>query len=176
MKIASGQSKTYFDELLCLFPYKGILKSRMLQLKFYGYQYIAKTFGEILAHKMEQKNIKADCIIPVPISKSRKFERGFNQSECIAKYMSELTGVPLYRKVLIKTKNNFQQSSLNLLERANNVKNVYSVQNIDEIKGKTVIVFDDIYTTGATINECAKVLKHAGASIVIAMTFLYSLK
>ena len=176
MECAFGLSKIYFDQLLCLFPYKGILKSKMLQLKFYGYKYIARTFGDILAHKIEAKSIHADFIIPVPVSKKRNFERGFNQSECIAKYLAELTKIPLKNKFLEKTKNNFTQSTLSSVERIGNVKGVYTVPNKEEVLGKTIILLDDIYTTGATMNECARVLKCAGASTVIAVTFLYSMK
>lgn len=170
------ESKAYYDKLLCLFEYNGIMKKKMLQYKFNDKKYISKTFGEIIFYKLKKYNFKADYIVPVPISKRRMFERGYNQSECISRFFSKLSGVKLIDKCLIKVKNNSMQSSLSAAQRKNNVKNVYDITNEEVIKGKTIILFDDIFTTGATMNECAKVLKRAGAKEVIALALMYSVR
>lgn len=176
MEYSSPLSQTYFDELICLYPYKGVLKSRMLELKFHNKRYLAKTFGDLMARKLEEKHVKADLILAVPISKKRMFERGFNQSEYIAKIIANFNHLPFENRVLIKSVNNSKQSLVGLKERMQNVKNVYEVKNNQWIKEKTVILVDDIYTTGATMNECAKILKKNGAKKVIAFSALYSEK
>lgn len=172
----TNSEQTYYDKLVCAFPYEGLPKSKMLQFKFDGKKYISRSFGEILYLKLNKYNIDANLIVSVPISSKRCFERGYNQSEYIAKYMAELSKIKLEKNVLAKTKENRRQSELMANERIENVRNVFEVKKKELIKGKKIILVDDIYTTGATINECSKVLKEAGASEVIATTILYSSK
>ena len=106
---------------------------------------------------------KYDIITPVPISNLRRRERGYNQSDLIAIKVAEFANITYYPKILIKIKNNKPQSTLNKEHRLENVKNVYKIQNLEKIKEKNILLFDDIYTTGATANECARLLKQAGA-------------
>ena len=162
-----------YDKLICGFEYKSYMKNKMLQYKFENKRYLAKTFGDLLAHRLERYNICADLIIPVPIHYKRELKRGYNQSAYIAKFVSELTNVPLKSDVLVKIKNNPKQSLLELKERKENVKNVYAVENNEPVKDKSIILVDDIYTTGTTSNECARVLKLAGAKEIIVATVLY---
>lgn len=165
-----------YDQLLCLFEYAGIVKSKMLQYKFKNKKYLSRMFGEILANRVKRYNIVADVVIPVPISKTRLKERGYNQSEYIAKFFSEISNMQVEKNCLIKVKDNPKQSTLTATKRRTNVLDAYKVINTEKIFGKIVILLDDIYTTGATMNECAKVLKKAGAKKVIALALLYSNK
>lgn len=113
---------------------------------------------------------KYDIIGAVPIHKKRMLERGYNQSELIAKEIAKnIQGIE-YKKLLKKTKNNQTQSELKKEERLENVKNVYEIQNKQIIQDKKIILFDDIYTTGSTVNECSKVLKENGAKEVLVLT------
>ena len=171
-----SKGEEYLDEIICAFNYKGTLKSKMLQFKFHDNRYISKSFGDVLSYKIKQHNINADIIIPVPICKKRYFERGYNQSEYVARYVSKLCNIELEKNVLLKDRSNKQQSLLDASKRAQNVKGVYSIRNAVKIKEKNILLIDDIYTTGATLNECAKILKQAGASKVILITVLYSEK
>ena len=173
MKIGS---EVHYDELICLFEYNGALKNKMLQYKFKDKKYISRTFGELLFYKLKKYNLKVDGIVPIPISKKRMFERGYNQSQYITRFFSEISGVEMYDKCLIKIRDNPKQSTLSASERKQNVKNVYGTINEDKISGKSVILFDDIFTTGATMNECAKVLKKAGVKKVIAVALMYGVR
>ena len=111
-----------------------------------------------------------DIICAVPIYKKRMSERGYNQSELIAKEMAKnMPGIE-YKNVLKKIKNNQRQSELKKEERKENVKNVYEMQNKQIIQNKKIILFDDIYTTGNTVNECSKVLKENGAKEILVLT------
>jgi len=111
-----------------------------------------------------------DIICAVPIHKKRKAERGYNQSELIAKEISKKLQNIEYKDILIKTKNNKRQSDLKREDRIDNVRNVYEIRNKQIIKDKKIIIFDDVYTTGNTVNECSRVLKENGANKILVLT------
>ncbi len=163
----------FYDKLICGFEYKSYVKNLMLQYKFENKRYLAKSFGDLLVYKLQKYKITADIIVPVPIHKKRAVKRGYNQSLYIAKVVSELMGIPCSTEVLRKDINNQKQSLLDSKNRANNVKGVYSLISNKEIEGKKVLLIDDIYTTGMTVNECSKVLKQGGAKEIIVVTVLY---
>lgn len=153
-----------FIEHNYFFKYENTIRNQILSLKFKEKPYIYKTISYFLKNnrKSFEKLEKYDIIIIVPISNRRKLERGYNQSYIIAKEISKFMNIPIELNVLIKTKNIVPQSSLNKKQREENVKGVYSVKNITKIYNKKILVIDDIYTTGNTVNECAKVLVENG--------------
>ena len=112
--------------------------------------------------KSFEKLKKYDIIIIVPISNQRKFERGYNQSELIAKEISKIIEAQIEKKVLYKIKNTVPQSTLNKKQREENAKGVYKAKNIKRIYNKKILLIDDIYTTGNTVNECANTLIQKG--------------
>ena len=114
--------------------------------------------------------ISYDIIIPVPIHKKRKHQRGYNQTELIAREIANNTNLQLENKVLFKQKNVISQSELSKIDRKENIKNAFMIQNIEKIKNKKVIIFDDIYTTGSTVNECSKILKLVGVKNIGILT------
>ena len=131
-----------------------------------------KTFAKlILKNEKICRIIKSyDIIIPVPIHKKRKHERGDNQSELIAKEIAKNVKEINYQNPLKKTKNNERQSELKKDERKQNVKNVYEIQKAQIIQDNRIILFDDIYTTGSTADECAKILKENNARDILVLT------
>ena len=166
-----------FEELMYIFKYEGQVRKLILDYKFNEKSYMYKTFVNFLLNdKKIFENIKKyDKIIPVPISKKRYKERGYNQSLLIAKEISkqtqykanienkqkEKTNLELVNNCLIKTKNIIEQSKLNKEERQNNIQGVYSLQNPQIITNQKILLVDDIYTTGSPVNECSKILKQA---------------
>ena len=102
-----------------------------------------------------------DTIIPVPISTKRKMQRGYNQSLLIAKKMSKELGITLQANCLFKTKNIVEQSKLNKEQRLQNIQNVYELKNKQILNNKTILLIDDIYTTGSTVQECSRILRQA---------------
>lgn len=162
------------DKIISAIPYDGFMKQKILQYKFHGAKYLAPAFAEIILSKIDKYNLNFDSIVEVPISVKRLRERGYNQSELIAKYIASFTKKSHKKGTLSKIKNNLRQSELGLNERRENVKDAYSIKNIEIIKGKTFILIDDIYTTGATLNECARMLKKSGAQEVIGLAVMYS--
>lgn len=157
--------KNYNRERFHMLKYEGIIRDKLIEYKFNDKPHLYRMFYEIL---IKDKNacdfLKGyDIIIPVPIHKKRKSLRGYNQSELIAKKLSDRFKMPMYIDVLKKQINTIPQSSLGKKARKSNAQNVYKVDNMQKIKKKNVVILDDIYTTGATANECIKVLKDAGA-------------
>ena len=111
-----------------------------------------------------------DTIIPVPISKKRRKERGYNQSELIAKEMAKNLGIEYNTDCLIKVKNIVEQSKLNKEERQKNIQGVYELHKQNRLQNKKILLIDDIYTTGSTVNECCKILKQASPKQIEVFT------
>ena len=111
-----------------------------------------------------------DGILSVPLHHRKARERGYNQSGLLASGLSRLTKIPLAKKALIRTRYTRTQTRLNREERCLNVKGAFKVGNKKKVEGKSLLILDDVFTTGATLNECARVLKKAGARQVDALT------
>ena len=143
---------------LHIFQYKELIRKLIIQYKFNNKSYLYKTFCEfIVKNKKAFDFIKSyDIIIPVPMHNKKKALRGYNQSELIAKELAKKAEIEIFTDVLKKVKNKKVQSSLNKEDRKNNVKDVYKLINKEKIYNKKVLIFDDIYTTGATIEACKK--------------------
>ncbi len=169
----------FFDEHFYLFRYKKDIRDYIIKYKFDEKSYMYKSFGELFIRDEKFVNEfidNYDIIISVPIHKKRFKVRGYNQSELIAKEIARRCGKVYCNNVLMKNKNVVAQSSLeDKLDRVRNIKDSFSIgRNIEMIKGKRIAIFDDVFTTGATVNECAKVLKHNGAKFVGVFTIAKS--
>ena len=165
-------SHQFFQKHVYMFSYEGEIRKIILNYKFNNQSYLLDYFVEIMI-KNEKicRFLKTyDIIIPVPIHKKRKNERGYNQSELISKVIAKELNIKHFTDVLVKTMNTTPQSALTKNERFTNTKNVYKIQNIQKIKEKRVVLFDDIFTTGATANSCAKLLKENGAKEIAIFT------
>jgi ComF family protein len=145
-----------------------------LNFKFDNQAYIGYTFAEWLTKVIRQHNIQFDLIIPVPIHAKRYAQRGYNQSEIIGKVVAHNFHKRCETKVLIKTKNTVMQSTLKNEDRVKNILGAFSVRHTKRIESKNILLIDDVYTTGATVNECARVLKKFGAEKVIVLTVAYA--
>lgn len=162
----------YFDYLVKTFKYEDIIRNKIIDYKFNEKAYLSKTFEKMITknEKIYSFLKKYDIILYVPMFKKRKLERGYNQTEIIAKQLGKSLGISLEENNLIKVIDTKKQSTLTKTERAENVKNVFAVRKADRIINKNVIIFDDIYTTGNTVNECSKILKKAGAGEIAVIT------
>ena len=162
------KKEKYFEELMYIFKYEGQVRKLILDYKFNEKSYLYKTFVNfLLKNKKIFENIKKyDKIIPVPISKKRNKERGYNQSMLIAEEIANKTNLELVNNCLIKTKNIIEQSKLNKEDRQQNIQGVYSLQNERLITKQKILLVDDIYTTGSTVNECCKILQQANPKTI----------
>lgn len=143
--------------------YEKRIKKLILNFKFRDEAYIGKMFSYLLLKNPNWKNKfkKYDYIISVPMHKQNKKLRGYNQSEIIADEICKKINIKSGSDILLKTRQNKKQSTLSMLQRKENVKNVFKVKDEVIIKNKNILLIDDIYTTGNTIKSCIKELKNA---------------
>lgn len=162
----------YFDFLYCALKYENVVRDTIIAYKFGGKSYLYKTFAKIIIkNKKIYRFMKLyDIMITVPMYKNKEAVRGYNQSTLIAKEIAKAMELKFNKNSLIKIKDTKVQSTLNKYERLKNIKNVFRVQNAEAIKDKKIIILDDIYTTGSTVNECSKMLKQAGAKEILVLT------
>ncbi len=170
LKNKLGQ-KVYFDGGKAVFKYKFVKKS-IERFKYFGARSLGKEYAEIMYEYFAGSGFfeKADCIVSVPVNKHRLKTRGYDQAGYLAGNLANIANIEFVSDGILRHKNTVPQNSLGVNERFENVKNAFSVGNYN-FKGKNVIIADDIFTTGATINECAKVLKISGAENVCFLTF-----
>jgi len=156
----------------CL-EYTPAVKCCLKSFKFEGNKKLAAFFRKIIVSQLlseELRKERYDVILPVPLHRSRKRKRGYNQSEILAEMISNSLGVPLRPDILIKIRNTPPQSGLRKTERKKNLKGSFSVTGKAFLASKSVLVVDDVITTGATIEECAATILNAGAGTVSAFT------
>jgi len=126
--------------------------------------------GRLLADSLEDKinSWEIDLIIPVPLHHLKKAERGYNQSDYIAKEISKRSGIRMQHNVIHRVRYTQSQTTMPLKEREQNIAKAFKVKRKKMIKGKNLLLVDDVITTGVTVKECGKVLKDNGAKLVYA--------
>ena len=152
-----------YNRGFAVFKYNNEVKDAVYALKYKGCKIYGEFFGNEMADRYgnEIKRIKPQAVIPVPVHKTRKKKRGYNQAEVIAKQLSDRLGIPMDSEALFRVAPTKPQKELNKVLRRKNVEKAFKVsQNVVEYK--KVILVDDIYTTGATIDACAAVMRQAG--------------
>ncbi|KGG79974.1 phosphoribosyltransferase [Caloranaerobacter azorensis H53214] len=163
--------KRYFEKVISPLEYTGLVKKVIYKYKYGRKAYMYKALGAILVQAFEESDIKdIDIIVPVPLHKSKIAYRGFNQSELLCRYISRKLNIPLDTKNFKRIKNTKLQNELNRIERVRNVRDAFKVVDSYVFKNKNVLLVDDIYTTGATVNECSKTLLKSGANKVYVLT------
>ena len=172
-----SKRKLSYEKGYSLFEYDGVMKRSISEFKFHSKKEYADFYIEELNAKYGtwMKSLALDALIPVPIHSDKRKQRGFNQAEILAKGISKSIEIPVYNNILIRNKNTTPQKLLDNIERVKNLKNAFAVSDeFMEAKElsflKRVMLIDDIYTTGATIDICAKVLKSIGVNEVYFMT------
>lgn len=126
--------------------------------------------GQKIGEQLHALHIQADIIIPVPLHKSKERERGYNQATVIANGISRITGIPTDAKLLRRNRYTESQTNKTLPERRINMADAFETPKNALLNGKKVLLCDDVITTGATIEECGKILLSAGAQSVIAVS------
>lgn len=157
--------KIFVKKLIHSFKYEPFIKdlAKPLTTLIIEHFFLLEKQPDFLSNKTDF------IIIPIPCYVKRLKWRGFNPAEEIAKELAKILTIPLVSNCLIKTKKTIAQVKLNDEERKENVKGVFSVKNKEKIKEKKILLIDDVYTTGSTMEEAAKILKRAGAKKVIGI-------
>ncbi len=153
-----------------LFTKRGKIQKLLHALKYRGTQEVGITLGKMYAEEMIENNSFPDVslIISVPLHPKKKQSRGFNQSDLIAQGISMVTNIPWSGTDLIRTKFTETQTGKGKMERRENVKNVFAVSK--QFSAKKVLLVDDVFTTGATVEACVAVLYEAGCQEVFVRT------
>lgn len=166
------ETSHFFAAGRALYVYEDVAGS-IYRFKYGKRQEYAAFFGKEMAEKLAGfiAETKADALVPVPLSKQRIYSRGYNQAQLLAKEISKHTGVPLYSDLVVRIKDTVPQKELNPAERQNNLKKAFKIARND-VKLSTIIVIDDIYTTGSTADAIARLLRKAGIQkiYVLALT------
>ncbi len=167
-KMYRFEASKYVDYLTPILRYKGLYRDIFLDFKFRSNPAYGHLIGKILAHYIKDCDLFSEYsyIVTVPASKTRMNERGYNQTEIMAGYVSEALNIPI-KSALVRVKHSMPQSKARKRYRKSNVKDAFAC--LCEFNGENIILFDDVYTTGSTMSECTKVLRDAGSGGVCAI-------
>ncbi|MCU6762692.1 DNA utilization protein GntX [uncultured Roseburia sp.] len=153
-----------FDAGRSLFSYQGEVRSSLYRFKYGNKRSYAFFYGSEICKQLETwiRRCGIDYLIPIPLYKKKKRKRGYNQAEVLARVLSRNLSVPVLSSGLVRVKNTSPQKELSAAERRKNLAGAFACFS-ESVRGKTILLTDDIYTTGATADAAAKVLKAAGA-------------
>jgi ComF family protein len=159
-----------FTQGRAVFVYQGAVIGSMHRLKYSDRRDYAPVFAREAYRGLHDwiDRIAVDAIIPVPLHRKRRRVRGYNQAELLARELSKLSGVPLETDLLVRTSNTKPQKTLNSSERKNNLKNAFQI-NKKRVQLEKVLIIDDIYTTGSTVDAAAAALIGAGITKVYVL-------
>jgi ComF family protein len=169
------QVRPEFERAVSFGEYKGGLRRLVHLLKYEGVMPVQAPLGRMLAEAVAEllplRGESGPLLVPVPLHRSRRRARGFNQAELIARAaIKRLPKFELAPGVLVRQRETVSQVGLSREERIENMRGAFRVAHAGRVKGRSVIVVDDVMTTGTTLSECARVLKRAGAEKVWAAT------
>ena len=153
-----------FDAVYSYGSYEGTLRKLVHLFKYSGMRPLSRTFGPLLAQALPRE-ANFDCIVPMPLHWWKQWQRGFNQSDLLAREIGRKWGVPV-RDLVRRRKNTVPQAGLTNAKRRLNMQGAFRVTRGRSLAGMRVLLVDDVVTTGATASACARVLKRAGAAHV----------
>jgi len=168
-----SERKFYPSRNISLFSYCSVSKAAVHSLKFEGVKHVSRVFIPYICSRIGDFDSKIDIITSVPMNRGKFIKRGYNQSKLLAKGVSSKTGIE-FCEVLKENSNSIQQRSLNYSERFINVIDRYETVNNNKFTNKVILLIDDVFTTGATINECSRKLISSGAAEVFSLTVVRS--
>ncbi|SRR6056297_131262 len=166
----AGQDLSFDKAVSCLF-YDDFSRKLIFQLKYGKKEYSAFHMAEMLRDRLEDSKAGLfDCIVPVPLHVKRERERGFNQALLLSEALGKMRGEPVLKEILFRERQTADQTNLGKKERFKNLRGSFATRGEDEIKGKRILLVDDVVTTGATSNDCTRALMDSGAGSVFVAT------
>ena len=162
-----SRKRHFYDKGRAAFAYDQWMRESIAKYKYGGRREYAEFYAEeiLLACVREIVRWKAEVLIPIPLHPSRRRKRGYNQAELLAAKLSEKSGIPMDADYLLRSKKTRAQKELSDRERLENLKNAFSVRK-KKVPYQRIILVDDIYTTGSTMDEAARILKENGAEFI----------
>jgi ComF family protein len=167
------QAAFYFDRAFSPYQYTGSVKQLIHEFKYSGKDYLGALLGDLMNRFIRKYQLPIeylDYILPVPLHKSRQREREFNQAQLLGKEIAREFNKQILTDVLIRIKPTKRQTDLAPREREANVENSFAVVAPELIRGKNLLLVDDVLTTGATSSQAARCLKNSGAEKVLLLT------
>jgi len=171
--VACQRLNFHFDRALSPCAYEGVLKELISQFKYQGKDYLSKTLSRLLLNFIEEYDLPFqlfDLVMPVPLHKRKLREREFNQARLLSEELAAKLKLKLTGNGLIRIRDTATQTELNERERWINMQGSFTVKEEGKLKGKNILLIDDVLTTGATCSEAARVLKKAGCGVVFVLT------
>jgi len=162
-----------FNYIGAPYRYEGPARAIVKGLKYKGKTYAARTMAGLIARELRKRESKFDIIVSVPVHPEKEKQRGYNQAELIVRELSGIMNIP-YKMLLIKHKNTPSQVTLDEKGRWENVRDAFMLAG--NVKGLSVLLVDDVITTGATMHFCASQLKAGGAGCVTSVAFAITLQ
>ncbi|NMA79219.1 MAG: ComF family protein [Clostridiales bacterium] len=169
----SIQKRIYPHYDRCIVPlyYDDIVKHSIIDMKYNSCGVNSKAIAEIITRRLKKCSNDNSLLVCVPMTRKAKIARGYNQSHLISKNLSSFLGIEYDPRVLRKNRNTKDQKTLTKHERALNLLDAFTVAQPEKVMNRDILLCDDVLTTGNTLNECARVLKLAGARTVTAVVF-----
>ncbi len=166
------KEKIYFNIARAMGLYEGSLREAILRFKYNHKTMLLKPLGDLMAkYHYDSINLSSyDLLIPIPLHKKRLKERGFNQSLILSRQIQKRYQIPIDYLSIVKIRPTPPQVNLKFKERRANVKGSFQIKDPERIKQKRILLIDDVFTSGATANECARVLIKGGAERVDVLT------
>ena len=161
------------EEIMAYGYYGGVLKKLILNLKYHKSFIAGKVLADLLCQIIIEKKLSIDCICYVPISKDSLKKRGFNQCSVLAKNISSILDIPVI-DCLVKVKETKEQKLLGKEKRKKNILDAFEIKNKEKLFKKNILLIDDVYTTGATINECKKNIEKCNINKIYLLTIAKS--
>jgi len=163
------EDRPIFDRAISAGWYEGVLAQAIHLFKYRGKSVLARFLGALLLGAAEEAG-DADCLVPVPLHVSRLREREFNQALLLCDVVGSASGLPVIPDAIHRTRETVPQIGLSKPIRRRNVRRAFACRDPEHILGRRILLIDDVFTTGSTVNDCARVLKRAGAESVIVLT------
>jgi ComF family protein len=152
--------------------HEGVLREAIHRFKYRNVRGLAEPLGELLASYMVDHSLPADVVVPVPLHPARLADRGYNQSALLARELGRRLDLPVVEDSLLRVRHTRQQVGLSIEERRRNVADAFACRD-DRLAGCRVLLIDDVYTTGATLNACGEALIAAGAASAWGLTLAH---
>ena len=164
-----GVSDFHFTAARAPYLYEGPVSAMIRKLKYHNAMDLAPILAQLLADYWKKIQWEADVVIPIPLSEKRRMQRGYNQSELIAKDFGITVGIPCDTRALMKQQDTPHQVGLSAEERQANLKGAFAAEP-KLVRGKRILLLDDVMTTGSTFSECSDVLLKTGAKSVYCLS------
>lgn len=162
------------DATLATAWHEGIAQSAVQALKYANQRHLARALAQRMADVLIHTKLAIDTLVPVPLHTSRLKNRGYNQAKELAIALAELAGYPLTSDAIVRHRDTRQQVGLNQRERLANMQDAFTAQ-AHHVQGKSLLLIDDVCTTGATLVGCANAAREAGATRVYALTVTFAM-